>query len=139
MSSIKIVGCFAKNDNLIVKFSSLAPPLVVQWLRIHLAMQRTLVWSLVWEDPTCRGAAKPMHHNFWARALEPTSCNYWAHVSRACALQQEKPLRWEIHAQQWRVVPLSTTRDSPKTHHSNKDPSQPQNKINKYLKKIKFS
>ena len=29
--------------------------LVVQWLRIHFAMQGILVRSLVWEDPTCRG------------------------------------------------------------------------------------
>ena len=27
--------------------------LVVQWSRIHLLMHRTLVGSLVWEDPTC--------------------------------------------------------------------------------------
>ena len=24
--------------------------------------------------------AKPMHHNYWACALEPKTCNYWAHV-----------------------------------------------------------
>ena len=32
---------------------------VVQWLRTGLRMQETLVQSLVWEDPTCRGATKP--------------------------------------------------------------------------------
>ena len=40
--------------------------LVVQWLRIHLPVQGTQVLSLVWEDPTCRGAARPMRHNYWA-------------------------------------------------------------------------
>ena len=40
--------------------------LVVQWLRIHLPMQVTQVWSLVWEDPTCHRATKPVHHNYWA-------------------------------------------------------------------------
>ena len=30
--------------------------LVAQWLRIRLPMQGTWVQSLVWEDPTCRGA-----------------------------------------------------------------------------------
>ena len=45
--------------------------LVAQWLRIHLSMQGTQVRSLVREDPTCRGAAKPMRHNSWACALEP--------------------------------------------------------------------
>ena len=38
--------------------------LVVQWLRICLPMQGTWVRSLVWEDPTCHGATKPMHHNY---------------------------------------------------------------------------
>ncbi|KAJ8793342.1 hypothetical protein J1605_000337 [Eschrichtius robustus] len=38
--------------------------LVAQWLRIHLAMQGTRVRSLVWEDPTCRGATKPVRHNY---------------------------------------------------------------------------
>ena len=38
--------------------------LVVQWLRIRLAVQRTLVPPLVWEDPTCRRASKPMCHNY---------------------------------------------------------------------------
>ena len=37
--------------------------LVVQWLRIHLLMQETQVQSLVWEDPTCGGATKPVLHN----------------------------------------------------------------------------
>ena len=55
--------------------------LVVQWLRICLLVQGTWVRALVWEDPTCRGAAGPVSHNCWA-------C-----TSRACALQQERP-RW---------------------------------------------
>ena len=38
------------------------------------------VWPLAREDPTCRGATKPM------------SCNYWSLSSRARARQQEKPL-----------------------------------------------
>ena len=38
--------------------------LVAQWLRIHLPMQATQVQSLVREDPTCRGATKPMRHNY---------------------------------------------------------------------------
>ena len=54
--------------------------LVVQWLRIHLPMQGTQVPAQVWEDPTCRGATKPMRHNYWAWALEPVSRKYWARV-----------------------------------------------------------
>ena len=38
--------------------------LVAQWLRIHLPMQGTRAQALVGEDPTCCGAAKPVHHNY---------------------------------------------------------------------------
>ena len=38
--------------------------LVAQWLRICLPMQGTQVQALVWEDPTCRGAPRPMSHNY---------------------------------------------------------------------------
>ena len=53
--------------------------LVAQWLRICLLMQGTRVRALVWEDPTCRGATRPVSHNYWACA------------SGACAPQQERP------------------------------------------------
>ena len=52
--------------------------LVAQWLRIRLPMQGTRVRALVREDPTCRGAARPVSHNYWACA------------SGACAPQQER-------------------------------------------------
>ena len=83
-------------------------------------MQGTWVWALVREDPTCRGATKPVRHNYWACALEPASHNYWAHVPqllsprattteahvpRAHAPQQEKPPQWEARALQRRVAP----------------------------------
>ena len=38
--------------------------LVAQWLRIRLPMQGTQVQALVWDDPTCRRATKPMRHNY---------------------------------------------------------------------------
>ena len=38
--------------------------LVVHWLRICLLMQGTRVQVLVWEDPTCRGATRPVSHNY---------------------------------------------------------------------------
>ena len=38
--------------------------LVAQWLRIRLPMQGTRVQALVREDPTCRGATKPVRHNY---------------------------------------------------------------------------
>ena len=38
--------------------------LVAQWLRACLPMQGTQVRALVWEDPACRGAARPVSHNY---------------------------------------------------------------------------
>ena len=37
--------------------------LVAQWLRVCLQMQGTRVRALVWEDPTCHGATRPVSHN----------------------------------------------------------------------------
>ena len=45
--------------------------MVVWWMRIRLPMQGTRVQSLVQEYSTCRGAAKPMHHDWSLPALEP--------------------------------------------------------------------
>ena len=75
-------------------------------------MQGTRVWSLVREDPTCRGATKPMRHNYWACALEPASHNYWVHVPQLLkparletVLRNEKPPQWEALTLQPRVAP----------------------------------
>ena len=38
--------------------------LVAQWLRIRLPMQGTWVRALAQEDSTCRGATKPVCHNY---------------------------------------------------------------------------
>ena len=46
---------------------------VVQWLRICLPGQETWVSSLVWEDPTCRGATKSMCHNYWTHMQQQRS------------------------------------------------------------------
>ena len=66
--------------------------MVVQWLRIRLPMQGTQVHALVWEDPTCRGKTKPVRHNYWACALEPSSHNYWAHVPQLLKLTRLEPV-----------------------------------------------
>ena len=62
-----------------ITLETLGTSLVVQCLRIHVPMQGTWVWALVWEDLTCCRAPSPMHHSYRARA--PT----------APAPQQEKP------------------------------------------------
>ena len=47
-----------------LKSEVLGASLVAQWLRICLLMQGTWVRALVWEDPTCRGATRPVSHNY---------------------------------------------------------------------------
>ena len=89
--------------------------LVAQWLRICLPMQGTRVRALVWDDPTCRGAAKPVGHSYWACA------------PGACAPQQERPRQWEARAPRWRVAPACHNWRKPS--HRNENPTQP--KINK--------
>ena len=89
--------------------------LVAQWLGIRLPMQGTRVRAPVREDPTCRGAARPVSHNYWACA------------SGTCAPQRERPRQWEARAPRWRVAPAR--RNWRKPSHRNEDPTQP--KINK--------
>ena len=83
--------------------------LVAQWLRVCLPVQGTQVRALVWEDPTCRRAAGPVSHSYWACA------------SGACGPQQVKP-RPAHCDEEW--PPLATTRESPhtemRTQHSHK-------------------
>ena len=62
-----------------IKSNSWGTSLVAQWLRIHLPVQGTWVWSQVEEDSACFGATKPVCHNYWASALEPVLCNKRSH------------------------------------------------------------
>ena len=73
-------------------------------------MQATQVRAWIREDPTCRGATKPVRHNYWS----PHATSPEAHAPTACALQQEKPVQWEARAPQCRVAPLTATRESPR-------------------------
>ena len=59
-----------ENGHVSVLRREIRASIVVQGFSIHLAMQGTLVRSLVLEDPMCRGAAKPMRHNYWTHALQ---------------------------------------------------------------------
>ena len=88
--------------------------LVAQWLGVRLPVQGTRVRAPVWEDATCRGAARPVSHNYWACA------------SGACAPQRERPWQREARAPWWRVAPARHNWRKPS--HRNKDPTQP--KIN---------
>ena len=98
--------------------------LVAQWLRTRLPMQGTWVRALVREDPTCRGATKPVRHNYWACALGPVSHNYWAHVP-----QLLKPGRLE---------PMLCNKRSPCSLQLEKAPAQqrrPNERSQKLIKK----
>ena len=53
-----------KEKNLPIKNTLPGTSLVAQWLRIRPPMQGTWDQSLAWEDPTCCGATKPVHHNY---------------------------------------------------------------------------
>ena len=102
------VICFLYDQGLQISFSKSTgrTSLVARWLRTRLPMQGTRVWALVREDPTCRGATKPMCHNYWACALEPVSHNYWARVPQL--LKPAYHNYWSPHA--W--SPCSATREA---------------------------
>ena len=76
-------------------------------------MQGTRVQALVWEDPTCLGATKPSVPQLLSlrsracepQLLSPRPATTEAHVPRAHAPQQEKPLQWEARTPQRRVAP----------------------------------
>ena len=102
------------------KSISVGTSLVAQWLRICLPMQGTWVQALVQEDPTCRGATKPVCHNYWAHTpllLKPAHLEPMLHNKRSH--RNEKPA---YHNEEW--PPPTTTRESPhaamKTQHSQK-------------------
>ena len=75
---------------------------MVQWLKIYLPAQGSLVRSLVWEDPTCGGATKLVCHSsllslgskaHTPQLLKPT-------CPGAHAPQQEEPPQREAQAPQ---------------------------------------
>ena len=66
--------------NIYIKIVKKRRSLMLQGLRTHLPIQDTWVQSLIWDDPLCPGAAKPLNHNHWAHAPEQVSLNYRAHA-----------------------------------------------------------
>ena len=114
-----------------VKLLPIRASLVAQWLTICLPMQGTWVKTLVREDPTCRGATKPVRHNYQACAVEPTSHNYWA-----CAPQLLKPASPCSATREATAVrsPRTATKSSPrspqleKAHAQQRRPNAAKNK-----------
>ena len=101
---------------------------MAQWQRTRLQIQETRVPSLVWEDPTCRGATKPMCHrlSLHSRAQEP-KC-YSLHTLEL-KLHSKRSHRESLHAAAREQPPLCATQES--LHGSNKD--QLSQKTNIYI------
>ena len=101
--------------------SNLRTSLMLQWIRIRLPMQGRRVWSLVWEDPKCRGTTKLSRGNCWSpQVLGPVLCT-------------KRTPRWEAHAPQQRGA---FTRHEKKSRRSNRDPAQP--KTNKQASHLRI-
>ena len=64
---------FVVGAETVLKISKLRVSLVVQWLRIRLAMQGIWVQSVIREDLTCRRATQPTHYNYRAELQSPCS------------------------------------------------------------------
>ena len=96
---------------------------MVQFWRIHLPIQETQVWSLVWENPTRHGAAKPVLHSHWNPcALEPVLHNERIHPQcKVCAQQLESS---NAHPHPRSRPPCIQRRPSG----GSKDAAQPKNK-----------
>ena len=58
-----------QNEKIFKDNMKIGASLMLQWLKSYLAMQKTMVWSLVREDPASCGVTKSVYHNYWARAL----------------------------------------------------------------------
>ena len=95
--------------------------MVAQWLKktICLPMQGTWARSLIWEDPTCHGAIKPMCHNYWTCALERGSHRCWSPCTLELMLCNK---RSHCNEEPVQSSPCSQPEKDPR---SNKDPAQP--------------
>ena len=78
--------------------------LVVEWIRTGLPKQGHGCEPCpdLRKDPTCFRATKPVCYNYWAHALEPTSCNSWT---------------WEMHREPLCLEPALC---NGRSHHNEK-------------------
>ena len=110
---------------LLIKKNYWGASLVAQWWGICLPIQETQVRSLVWEDPTCCRAAKPVHHN--SGAWEPQLLKSMRSI--ACAPKQGRSLQWAAGALHLETGPCSSQLE--KSPSSDEDQAQSKNKIKK--------
>ena len=92
---------------------------MVLCLRIYLLMQGTQVRSLVWKDPTCHGAAKPLHHQLLSPCALEATLHKRSHHSGKPTLHNKAP--------QQRVD--TACHISRKPAHRNEDPAQPKKDV----------
>ena len=81
---------------------------MAQWLRVCLLMQGTRVRALVWEDPTCHGAAGPVITTTEPACLEPVPRNGRGRDSERPMHRDEE--RSPHRDEEW--PPLAATRES---------------------------
>ena len=81
-------------------------------------MQGTWVRALVWKDPICHGATKPVHHNYCTCSLEPVSHSYWAHVPQLLSSQAKatEPASHNYWDREPKLLILRATTTEPACH-----------------------
>ena len=105
--------------------------MVVQWTRIRLPTQDTGVRSLIWEDLTGQGAAKPVPHDCRVRALQLVQC---PSTQSRCSTTRSHCDKKPKHRN--KEQPHSPRRETLKSARSNRDPAQPKLKKITHIYKI---
>ena len=95
---------------------------MAQQLRVHPTMQRTLVKSLLWTDPTCDRTTIPVQHKHWVHA--PESLRSTKHHNERVARHPEQQTL------------LSATRENPCTATKTQGSQKQLNKKNYLLVKV---
>ena len=93
--------------------------LVVQCIRICLAVQGTWVWSLVQEDPTCLRATKSWHHSYGASTLQPAEPTL---ESPSSTTRRRGQLKKALAKQQSTTAPKLNTSINLRKQIANKNP-----------------
>ena len=84
-----------------------------QW-EASLPVQETWVWPLIWVDPTCCKAAKPLNHNYRACAVDPGNCSCGSLCARElCSATGEATLSEKTVRCHWRAGPACHMREKP--------------------------
>ena len=79
--TIQLAACFTWGCEIEVEGehnNHLWTSLLVEWIRIHLPMQRPWVQSMVWEDSICREELSSLSTTTVAHTAGPACCSYWS-------------------------------------------------------------